>query len=236
MEQLSDPGPDTKLAVGGTPPSAQGAASAYLRAVLDGDRRKAFEVVDRALDVGLDLGTVYLQVFQPTLREVGRLWQENRISVADEHLATAITQAAMVRLFERVFSWKPGGRRSLLAACVDTERHEMGLRMLCDLLELEGWDTSYLGASVPTDSLVAMIERKKPDAVALSVAIAPHLSGLSEVISTIRARLDDDAPLILVGGRPFLDDPDLALRLGADLTARDAAQAVDLLQKWAERE
>ena len=47
--------------------------------------------------------------------------------MADEHLATAITQAAMARLFEQEYTWTPDPRRTLIGACVDPERHEVGL-------------------------------------------------------------------------------------------------------------
>ena len=82
--------------------TAEEARGEFLEAVLAGSRRTAFGVVDRALEAGLELRGLYLDVFQPALRDVGRLWQENRITVADEHLATAITQAAMGRLYERL--------------------------------------------------------------------------------------------------------------------------------------
>lgn len=213
-----------------TTPAAE-AYPAYLAAVLAGDRRRAFHAVDAALAAGAGLGDVYLLVFQPALREIGRRWQENTITVADEHLATAITQAAMARAFERRFTWREGEGRALLAACTDRERHEVGLRMICDLLELAGWDTTFLGASVPAESLVAMVRTRRPDVVALSATIAPHLPRLRTLIAALRAELGDETPLVLVGGRPFLEDPSLAQRLGADLTADDAGQAVALLQQ-----
>src|SRR5690606_23666308 len=74
-------------------------SKAYLTAVLGGDRREAFRLVDRACEAGTELSRLYLEVFQPAMREIGRLWQENAITVADEHVATAITQAAMTRAF-----------------------------------------------------------------------------------------------------------------------------------------
>jgi MerR family transcriptional regulator, light-induced transcriptional regulator len=204
----------------------------FLAAILDGSRDGAWEVVDRARrEAGMDVRSLYLEVFQPALRQIGALWQENRISVADEHLATAITQSVMARLYAGAFPGAPGAGRTLLAACADSERHEVGLRMICDLLELEGWDTSYLGASVPLPSLVQMAVERRPDVVALSAALLPHVPRLERAIEALRARLADEAPLVMVGGRPFLEDPALAARIGADLTAADAAEAVARLQE-----
>jgi methanogenic corrinoid protein MtbC1 len=210
-------------------PSPPDLLASYFDAISDGDRRRAFQVIDDAWSAGLNLGNIYLDLFQPALREIGRLWQENRISVADEHLATAITEAAMARAYERAFAWRSVMGRTLIAACADVERHEVGLRMLCDLLDLEGWHTTYLGAAVPVKSLVAMVQRRRPHVVALSAALSPHLPRLRTMIEAIREGLPDGRPLIIVGGRPFLDDPQLATRIGADFTATNAVEAVRLL-------
>lgn len=202
----------------------------YLDAVLAGSRRQAMEVVDQAMRAGLGIRLLYLEVFQPVMREIGRLWQENRITVADEHLATAITQAAMARLYDQLFAGGAQPGPLLVAACADQERHELGLRMICDVLEMEGWDTVFLGASVPVEDLVEMVRVRRPQVVALSASIAPHVGRVREAIRAIRETDGGAAPLIAVGGRAFMDDPDLAERLGADLTAKDAVEAAEILK------
>jgi methanogenic corrinoid protein MtbC1 len=207
------------------------ARALYLQAILSGSRREAFGVVDVARQAGLDIRALYLDVFQPAMREIGRLWQENRITVADEHLATAITQASMARLYDELFRASPQAGPLLVAACADQERHELGLRMICDVLEMEGWDTVFLGASVPVEDLVRMVRARRPQVVALSASIAPHVARVRGAIQAIREAEPQGAPLIAVGGRAFADDPALAERLGADLTAKDALEAAELLKE-----
>lgn len=209
----------------------EAARERYLDALVAGNRRTAFEVIDQAHEAGFSLRDLYLDVFQPVMRDIGRLWQENRITVADEHLATAITQAAMARLYDELFHGAALPGPLLIAACTDQERHELGLRMICDVLEMEGWDTLFLGATVPTDDLVRMVRERRPQVVALSASIAPHLARVAETIRAIREAVPADGPLIAVGGRPFLDDPSLAERLGADMTARDAVEAAERLKE-----
>ena len=211
--------------------SAATVLDSYLAALRAGNRRRAIAIVDEARAAGLDLRTLYLGVFQPALREIGRLWQENEITVAEEHLATAVTQMAMARLYDELCADAPDNGRLLVAACAETERHEVGLRMVCDFLELECWETIYLGSSVPPESLLALVRARRPDVVALSASTLPHLSQLRATVDAIRA-LDHGGtePYIVMGGRPFLDDPALATRLGADATAQDAADAVALLR------
>lgn len=213
-------------------PDAGAVYHAYLAAVRRGERRTAFALIDDASRRGLPLGDIYVHVFQPTLREIGRLWQHNEISVADEHLATAITQAAMSRLYGQTVVAESSAANTLLAACADNERHEVGLRMLCDLLECEGWDARYLGATVPVESLVAMVREQRPDVVALSVALPSHLPRLRAMVDAVRsAHAAEPTPLILVGGRPFVEEPALADQVGGDLTAPDAVAAVSLLRE-----
>jgi len=207
------------------------ARDAFLDAIRRGDRRAAFRSLDEALDAGLTLHALYVDVVQPSMREIGRLWQQNELTVAEEHLATAITESAMSRAFERMFVWRDQRTPRLIAACADEERHQMGLRMLCDLLELEGWETIYLGASVPIESLTELVAAREPDAVALSATIAPHIPRVRAAIAAIRATKVERQPVIAVGGRAFLSDPSLADRVGADLTAMDAAQAVRALDE-----
>jgi MerR family transcriptional regulator, light-induced transcriptional regulator len=219
-EPTADP-PDSVMTV-------EEAYDRYLDAARADDQHLAFDLVERARAVGLDLPTLYLEVLQPALREIGRLWQENELTVAEEHLATAITQSAMLRIYGS-HDLREGTGPLLIAACAETERHEIGLRMLCDFLDLEGWETVFLGPSVPAEDLARMVVDRRPDAVALSASITPHLPQLRSTIATIRAAAGDDQPLIVIGGRPFLDQPELAERLGADLCAPDAAEAAKLL-------
>ena len=102
---------------------------------------------------------------------------------------------------------------------------DQGFLLLSDL-----GDTTYLGASVPVDSLVALVVRQRPTVVALSATIAPHVPRVRDAIAAIRGAALTPAPLLIVGGRALSADPTLAQKIGADLVAHDAAEAVDLLQ------
>jgi len=201
----------------------------FLDALKRGDRQSAFRVVDARLASGSPLRDIYLDIVQPSMRDIGQLWQDNALTIAQEHVATAIAEASMSRVFERTFVWRDNRTPKILAACAEDERHQIGLRMLCDLLELDGWDTVYVGASVPVESLVGLVEKSNPDAIALSATIAPHVPRVRAAITAIRAANLKRQPVIAVGGRAFLSDPSLARRVGADATATDAAEAVSLL-------
>jgi methanogenic corrinoid protein MtbC1 len=199
-------------------------ASRYLDALLRGDRRAAVELIVGAARDGVPVRDIYLDVFQVSQHEIGRLWQTNQISVAQEHYCTAATQLAMAQLYPYVFSTEKTGRR-LIVACVSGELHEIGPRILADLFELEGWDTYYLGANTPPVAVLRAVQQRKPHLLAVSATMAFHVSAVADMVACVRGG-GSTQPHIMVGGYPFNVAPDLWQRVGADGSAPDALEAI----------
>lgn len=202
-------------------------AARFLQALLDGDRVRGSAIVHEAMGAGMSLRDVYLGIFQQSQREVGRLWQANKISVAHEHFCTAATQVIMSQLYPLIFT-TPRVSRRFVATCVGGELHEIGMRMVADFFEMAGWDTYYLGANVPSGSLVRLLEERRPDVLGISATIAFHIAEVEEIIRAVRAHPIVGSTRIIVGGYPFLQEPALWRDLGADGFAADASQAVEL--------
>jgi methanogenic corrinoid protein MtbC1 len=200
-------------------------AAAYLASLLEGERRQASELVLDAVEDGVSVKEIYLHVFQPCQREIGRLWQRNEVTVAEEHYVTAATQLIMSQLYPRIFSAETTGRR-LVATCVGGELHEIGVRMVADFFEMEGWDTYYLGANTPTGSILETLESRQPDLLGISATITFNLDEVIDLVKEVRSAENGDGLPILVGGRPFLKTEGLWERVGADGYAPDAQEAI----------
>ncbi|MEI6877092.1 MAG: cobalamin-dependent protein [Spirochaetota bacterium] len=198
-------------------------ATSFLSALLGGNRREAAHRILKAVETGTSVQEVYLDVFQPVQYLVGELWQTGRIGVAQEHFCSASVQLVMSQLYPRIFSTEKKGR-TLVAACVGDELHEIGIRMVADFFELDGWDTYYLGANMPTESILRAVREEEADVAAISVSMAFHIDAVPTLIKEIRA--SDSEVRILVGGRQFNLSPDLWRRVGADGFAPNAAEAV----------
>lgn len=215
---LSQIDPDAPLA---------GVAAQFLQALLAGDRRAAQKIVVDAIADGASIRDIYLFVFQQSQREVGRLWQANKITVAHEHLATAATQAIMSTLHPEIFRTERIGR-TFVGACVDGELHEIGMRMVADFFEMEGWDTYYLGANTPKSHLVQLLAERKADVLGISATITYHIRAVEEIIRAVRETPATRDVKILVGGYPFNREPGLWKEVGADGFARDASESIAL--------
>ncbi len=202
----------------------------YLAQLLDGKRSNAYQVIRDALRNGLSIRDLYITIFQPVQYEVGRLWLLNKVSVAEEHFCTAATQSLMLELYPEIISSSRSGAK-LVSACVGPELHEIGVRMVTDFFEMDGWDTWYLGAAVSNDILIAAINERSPDIVALSATMSYHIPKVTELVAVIKENFGGDAPRVMVGGVPFNTVPDLWRTVGADLWAVNADQAVQVARE-----
>ncbi len=167
------------------PPLPWPGAAIFEMALLAGDQRDAMTIVNRCIDGGQSLTDVELHIIQPALYHIGECWQANQISVAAEHLATAIAEAVMTMGLLRSPVPETIGKRVLLA-CVAGNHHAVGLRMVADAFQQAGWDTRYLGANVPGPAIVQLAVDWKADVVGLSVSFAQQLRSVKETIAGLR--------------------------------------------------
>ncbi|MGW3997679.1 cobalamin B12-binding domain-containing protein [Amycolatopsis sp. NPDC004772] len=193
-------------------------------AVTAGDEYTAGDVVVRALGDGTDPESVLLDVIGAVQRRVGREWAANRLTVAQEHAATAINDR-VIAAFGYVLKRPEPHLGRITVACVDGEWHAMPARLLSEVLRLRGFQVDYLGAQVPAPHLVAHLHRTGPDAVALSGSLAPRLPTAHATITACQAA----ATPVIAGGAAFGPDGRYARLLGAEAWAPDARAAADRL-------
>ncbi len=208
-----------------TPTEQWPEAVAFEAALLAGHQREALAVLNRCLDSGRSLVDFELHVIQPSLYRIGEKWQTCRVTVAQEHLATAIVQAVMTVGLLRSLPPAMIGKRALLA-CVAANHHTIGLRMVCDAFQLAGWDVQYLGANVPTSALIRQVTEWKPDLLGLSVSFAQQLQVVKDVIAQLDERPSSARPAVIIGGLAINRFNRLAGMVGADAYSADAQAAV----------
>ncbi|MDQ3726213.1 MAG: cobalamin-dependent protein, partial [Actinomycetota bacterium] len=204
-------------------------------ALLDVDPARAYEVARRGLDRGVSLACVYEEVIAPALWKVGELWEEGAISVADEHLATAMTYRIMVGLYASTLGAEPAAGRVLLAG-VEGEQHVVGLRMAADVLEIAGYEAAYLGADVPTADLLRTIGQMKPDLLAISATMPFSAHPLRQAVAVVR-EAHPHLPIVVGGQGAKIHDEDERTIFISDLDQLlEAAEAMIPAAATAERE
>lgn len=151
----------------------------------------------------MSLAILCQRVIAPAMYELGRLWGEGAITIADEHLATAVTHRVLAAMrppefFEQTLQSCQGKRRAMLAA-VEGEHHALGLRMAADLLEDRGCQVVYLGADVPSEALLQAIDTFAPDLLGLTATMPESTQRLEAVVEAVHNE-QPELPL-LIGGQ-----------------------------------
>ena len=204
-------------------------ANGYLQALLSVDREEARKLVRSSLKNGTRLQDVFRFVFEPVQKEVGRLWQMNHISVAQEHYCTAATETLMGEV-RRDFQDAERGPHFFVGTCVAGSQHSIGVRMLSELLEATGWKVYFTGANTPTGNLVELISKFHIDVIGISAATAMDLPQVRRLIGAV-GESGKTKTKIMVGGLIFNEFPDLWKKVGADAFAPDAVAGVDMAFK-----
>jgi methanogenic corrinoid protein MtbC1 len=174
--------------------------NSYLKALLAGDRHHCADIVQEQLRRGVSVKTLYLDLMQRAMYEVGTLWERNLVSVATEHLASATTEMLLTRIYPMFFSEHHLDRRAIIT-CVPHEYHQIGQRMVADFFELHGWHGFTLGANTPTDGLLRMIGERDPDVVGFSMSMAFNSPQLEQMVAAVAQQYPKLE--LIVGGRAF---------------------------------
>ncbi len=200
------------------------AAAMFLRALLQGERKGALGVARAALRVAAHPADVYVDVFQASLVNIGRLWQLNKITVAQEHMATAIVQFVLAQLYGSMDRTGPS-RGTALVTGVEGELHQVGANLVADVLEMDGWNVRFLGTNMPHDGIVDAAMAMKVDLLAISATMLFNIDPVARLVDEVRTRCISIAPRILVGGGAFRSAPHLWSEIGADGYAPDVRGA-----------
>lgn len=200
---------------------------AFTTALRNGDEAAAHSVISEAQSACVDATAIYLKVFAPSMVTIGELWEQNELSVAEEHLATEITERLIGQLSPSFSAQQAVGQPGrVVMGCVAGERHVLGLRMLADVFRQQGWRVLYLGADVPNQDWTRLVMRFDADLVAISACAERHETLLRDLIRELRAASPQLE--VLIGGGCFDRDQELWRKVGATQHHPDALTAVTL--------
>ncbi|WP_433803143.1 cobalamin B12-binding domain-containing protein [Actinomycetospora sp. CA-084318] len=198
----------------------------YLDRLAASDEQGAVALALGALDAGLDVETVLLDVVAEAQREVGERWAAGAWTVVQEHIATHISERVVAAVSRHRPAGRPSGVGRIAVACLDGEWHALPARLLAEVLARHGWDVTFLGSSVPAAQLAVHLHETGPDVVAVSSSLPSRLPAARRMVEACRA---SGIP-ILAGGAAFGPCGEWATAVGADGWAPDARAAAALLE------
>lgn len=156
----------------------------YLSLLLKSDRKQAQSLIADLVKNGQPIPGIYENIFEATQYEVGLLWQTHKITIAQEHYCTAATQLIMSTLYPIIFNHEKKGY-IMLGCTVSEGLHELGIRMMSDFFEMDGWDTYYMGASMPDTDIISAVKEQEAHLLAISVTMQFDISKVEVLIKKL---------------------------------------------------
>ncbi|MDD2271895.1 MAG: homocysteine S-methyltransferase family protein [Desulfuromonadaceae bacterium] len=193
-----------------------------MQAVISGDSDGIVALVELALADGFAPLDISNKGFLPGLEEVGRRFDSNIFFLPQVMQSAATMQAGFARLKVEMHGEKFKSRGKILMATVEGDIHDIGKNIVCTLLENHGFEVFDIGKNVSAATIVSKAKEFAVDAVGLSALMTTTMSEMENVLKKLRAA--GITTFTMVGGAVVTQE--YADRIGADLYAKDAMEAV----------
>ncbi len=183
--------------------------------------------IEAILARGVSVETVMVDLLAPTARKLGEFWEQDQCDFIDVTMGLWRLQEVVHEIACRAPADQlaaAGGRRALFAS-MPGDQHSFGTVLIDELFRRDGWVTDRM-AETETPDLLKRVADDWFDIVGLTISCDSHIGNLTSIITALRNVSRNSRVCVMVGGRIFSENPDLAMHYGADGTARDAKLAL----------
>lgn len=175
--------------------------SEFQNYLVEGNFEKCAEFVNDKLKEDADIKYIYDEILKKSLYRIGEMWEASKITVATEHLASAIVETILSDIYIKILNQNKI-EKTVVVACTENEFHQVGIKMVSDIFQMNGWQVHFLGVNTSTEELIQLIEKVNPDMLAISLSIPFNLPTFEKALDKIKAHFPE--LFVLVGGQAFL--------------------------------
>ena len=158
---------------------------------------KLKELVDPYYD---NYFTLITEIIKPMLYEIGKMWEQEDITVAEEHLMSARLEKFLIDLIANESRRK---NKTIILSPVENEYHTIVLLAIELLLMERGYNVINLSRSISILSIIDFIKKMKvkPDWLFFSITMESYVNNLKQDIRLIREEFKSGILKIAVGGQ-----------------------------------
>ncbi len=200
-------------------PAVESASLSYEEAIRAGRSQDAERIALASLSEGISVAALYEQVIAPAMARIGALWATGEMTIADEHLASALNFKVMASVYSVSLAHRPTGNLGrVLLAGVEGDRHGVGLRMAGDVLDLSGYEVLYLGEDVSAGDLVIAACARRPDVIAIAIPTEAARAAGEATLEELESSCPEIPVLVGGQGMPLHSSGRERRAMGANLT------------------
>ncbi len=201
----------------------------FSKQVMVADLATLLDHIELLIRRGVGVETIYFDLLSPAAKRLGEMWEADDCTFTDVTIGLCRLQQLVYEFADRVHVENGGGDgRTALFALTPGDHHSFGLVMVVEYFRRAGWRTVCM-PDATTEDLIDTVRSERFDLVGFSMANERWLDILPPIIAGVRAASLNTDLKVIVGGRAFEKDPSRVAQVGADHTAGDAREAVQVV-------
>lgn len=200
--------------------------------IVSGEEKTTRDMVQEALDIGIDPVEIMENGLIPAIREVGAKFEKMEIFLTGMMVSADAMKAGMNILLPKVSKERMQERGIAVVGTVKGDIHEIGKNILSALLTAAGFDVHDLGCDVQASEFVRKAEEVGANMILASALMTTTLPGQKDILDYLASVGKTDKYVVLVGGGPTTAE--WSEEIGADGYAETATDGVQLALKMFE--
>jgi 5-methyltetrahydrofolate--homocysteine methyltransferase len=194
--------------------------------ILEGDNKGIKAAVQKALDSGLEPGTILNQGMINAMSEVGKRFEEGEYYVPEMLISARAMKEGLELLRPLLIQQKVQSAGVVILGTVKGDLHDIGKNLVGMMLEGSAFEIVDLGTDVSPENFVQAVQEHHPNVIALSALLTTTMPNMEATIKALKAAGLRDQVKVIIGGAPVTEQ--YAREIGADGYAADASRAVSL--------
>ena len=189
-------------------------------------------LVQKEIDLGVDIATILNKGLIGPLDEVGEAYSKGNLFVPEMLLAAKTVKAGLEVIRPLLKDNNMKSRGMIVSGTVKGDLHDVGKNLVIMMLEGAGFTVVNLGVDVPPNEFIEAARQHNAQIIAMSALLTSTMLGMQEVIAL--AKEEGLNTTTLIGGAPVTQD--FADAIGADGFSPDAPGAVGLAREMVPEE
>lgn len=204
----------------------------FYTTLLRGDHKRCEEICKQKIDVdGATLEDVYCNIIKPAMYRIGNEWEKGKITVEQEHLASAISTKVTTNIYAS-YEKKKQKEGKIVVATPAKENHALGALMVANAVEIAGYNVTYLSQKASEEQILETLQNETPEILCLSISMANNILRARTLIQKIRAIESLKDIKIMVGGYILTINSNISETLDCDMTISNIPDAVVQIDRW----
>jgi 5-methyltetrahydrofolate--homocysteine methyltransferase len=198
-------------------------------AVLNGEVEKIAVLIDKALKIGIEPLQVLSQGLIAGMDLVGKRFKTGEMFLPEVMASGEVVHQGLDILKPIIPKTNDKPRQVIIMGTVEGDIHNIGKKVVCFLLEGNGFEVIDLGVDVKADAFAQAVKEYSPAVMGMSALLTTTIPNMKKTIEYLKESGLRDRVKIIAGGAAVTEE--FARAIGADGYAPEASSAVEWVKQ-----